>query len=53
VKKRVRKKSTGVMRRVRKPIAPPSKVEEDIKRYDRARERERLRREQGGGDFSK
>ncbi|HSR56622.1 MAG TPA: hypothetical protein VLL57_00455 [Candidatus Binataceae bacterium] len=41
-----KKKSGGVMRKVRKPMAPPSRVEEDIKRYRRERERERLRREQ-------
>ena len=33
------------MRKVRKPIPPPSRVEEDIKQYRRERERERLRRE--------
>jgi hypothetical protein len=41
-----KKKSGGVMRKVRKPMAPPSRVEEDIKHYRRERERERLRREQ-------
>jgi hypothetical protein len=48
-----KKKAGGVMRKVRKPMAPPSRVEEDIKRYRRARERERLHRErteQNGGD---
>ncbi len=33
------------MRKVRKPIPPPSRIEEDEKRYRRERERERLRRE--------
>jgi hypothetical protein len=44
------KPSGGVMRKVRKPMAPPSKVEEDLKRYRRTRERERLRREQAGNN---
>ena len=35
----------GIIRKLRKPIAPPSKVEEDERKYKRARERERLRRE--------
>ncbi len=35
-----------LIRKIRKPNAPPSKVEEDIKRYKRAREREKIRREQ-------
>jgi hypothetical protein len=48
MKKARRKKSAGVMRKVRKPIPPPSRIEEDIKRYRRERERERLRREQAG-----
>jgi hypothetical protein len=37
--------SGGIIRKLRKPIAPPSKIEEDERRYNRARERERLRRE--------
>ena len=45
MKKARKKKSGGVMRQVRKPMAPPLRVEEDIKRYHRERERERLRRE--------
>lgn len=51
MKKTTHKKS-GVMRKVRKPMAPPSRVEEDIKRYRRERERERLRREQSQIDES-
>ena len=46
MKKVTRKKSGGVMRKVRKPIPPPSKVEEDLKRYHRERERERVRHEE-------
>jgi hypothetical protein len=38
------------MRKVRKPVPPPSRVEEDLKRYHRERERERLRREDGLGE---
>ncbi len=34
------------MRKVRKPMAPPSRVEEDRKRYRRQRERDRARREE-------
>jgi len=45
MKKTTRKKSGGVMRKVRKPIPPPSRVEEDLKRYRREREHARLRRE--------
>jgi hypothetical protein len=33
-----------LMRKVRKPIAPPAKVEEDQRKYQRARERARQRR---------
>ena len=34
------------MRKVRKPMAPPARVEDDLKRYHREREREKLRREE-------
>jgi hypothetical protein len=50
MKKITRKKSGGVMRKVRKPIPPPSRVEEDLNRYRRERERERLRREDPPSD---
>ncbi|MGH7865658.1 MAG: hypothetical protein ACREQB_11755 [Candidatus Binataceae bacterium] len=43
--RRIRKKSRGVMSKVRKPMAPPSKIEEALTKYRRARERARLRRE--------
>lgn len=46
MKKVSKRKSGGVMRKVRKPIPPPSRVEEDLNRYRRERERERLRREE-------
>ena len=44
-KKPTKSKPGDVMRKVRKPVPPPSRVEEDLKRYHRERERERLRRE--------
>jgi hypothetical protein len=46
MKKPAKGKAGGVMRKVRKPIAPPSRVEEDLNRYRREREQERLRREE-------
>jgi len=36
--------SAELMRQVRKPMAPPAKVEEDLRKYNRARERRRLSR---------
>lgn len=39
-------KAHPLIRKIRKPIAPPSKVEEDLKRYRRARERAKARREE-------
>ena len=36
--------SQGLLRKVRKPMAPPTRVAEDTRKYERARERERLRR---------
>ena len=36
--------SAQLMQKVRKPMAPPAKVEEDLRKYNRARERRRLRR---------
>jgi hypothetical protein len=41
---RRRKKKPGVLKTIRKPIAPPTRVEDDLKSYQRAREKERLRR---------
>jgi hypothetical protein len=46
-KKTTKTKRGDVMRKVRKPIPPPSRVEDDLKRYRRQRERARLRRELG------
>jgi len=37
-------KKTGVLRKVRKPIPPPTRVVEDDRKYDRAKEHERERR---------
>jgi hypothetical protein len=50
VKKRPNKRKAGVMRKVRKPMAPPSRIEDDLKRYRRERERERIRREDAEPD---
>jgi hypothetical protein len=33
-----------LMRKIRKPTAPPIKIEEDLRKYSRAHERQRLRR---------
>lgn len=46
MKKPTKSKRGEVMRKVRKPVPPPSRVEEDLKRYHREREREKLRREE-------
>jgi hypothetical protein len=35
-----------LMKKVRKPLPPPAKVEEDLRKYNRARERQRLRKGQ-------
>ncbi len=35
----------GLIAKIRKPAAPPMRVEEDVTKYRRPRERERLRRE--------
>ena len=35
----------GLIAKLRKPMAPPTRVAEDEKKYSRAHERERLRRE--------
>jgi len=41
-----RKRTTGAMRLVRKPVPPPTRVEDDPTKYRRAREKARLRRGQ-------
>ncbi len=35
----------ALIAKLRKPQAPPARVEEDVKKYRRARERAKLRRE--------
>jgi hypothetical protein len=42
-----RKRARGLIRKLRKPIPPPTRVAEDERKYRRQRERERLRREEG------
>jgi hypothetical protein len=42
--KRGRKRSSGVMKMVRKPLPPPTRVAEDPTKYRRAREKARQRR---------
>ncbi len=37
-------KSGGLIKKIRKPMAPPARVHKDVKEYRRERERERLRR---------
>jgi hypothetical protein len=37
----------ALIAKLRKPMAPPARVDEDLKKYQRARERERIRRERG------
>jgi hypothetical protein len=44
MKKRGKGGAPGLIRRIRKPMAPPARVEQDKKRYQRKRERERVRR---------
>jgi hypothetical protein len=43
-KRKVPQASGELMRKVRKPMAPPAKIEEDLRKYSRARERRRLHR---------
>ena len=45
-RKRRRKRSAGVMGMVRKPLPPPTRVEDGLTKYERAREKSRLRREE-------
>jgi hypothetical protein len=39
-------KKGELIRKIRKPMAPPARIEEDTTKYRRARERERRRREE-------
>jgi hypothetical protein len=38
-------KSGGLIKKIRKPVAPPARVHKDVNEYRRERERERLRRD--------
>ena len=54
-RKRVGTKRGELIKKVRKPVPPPTRVEEDTTKYRRARERERMRRErekEQGGETS-
>jgi hypothetical protein len=42
----VKGKAGSILKKLRKPMAPPTRVEEDERNYNRARSRERMRREQ-------
>jgi len=44
-KKRIAISTKALLGKVRKPTAPPTRVAEDERRYKRARELERIRRE--------
>ncbi len=44
LRKRV-KRGRGVIAKVRKPMAPPARIEQEATKYGRARERARMRRE--------
>jgi len=44
-RRRGRAKGTGLIKKIRKPMAPPARVHKDVKEYRRERERERLRRQ--------
>jgi hypothetical protein len=43
-RKRGNKRSPGVMKMVRKPVPPPTRVADDPTKYRRAREKARLHR---------
>lgn len=44
-RKNNRRSKKGLIARLRKPMAPPGRVEDDPKAYDRKRDRERMRRQ--------
>jgi hypothetical protein len=49
--KRLKKTRAGALiAKIRKPIAPPSRIIEDPKKYKRERELEKIRREQKSGN---
>jgi hypothetical protein len=45
-RKRTVSKKGELIRKIRKPMAPPARIEEDTTKYRRERERERRRREE-------
>jgi hypothetical protein len=45
-RKRRNQRSSGVMKMVRKPMPPPTRVADGLTKYQRAREKARLRREE-------
>jgi hypothetical protein len=45
-RKRTAGKQGGLISKIRKPMAPPARIEEDTTKYHRERERERRRREE-------
>jgi hypothetical protein len=45
-RKRRKQRSPGVMKMVRKPMPPPTRVEDAPTKYQRAREKARLHREE-------
>ena len=40
-RKRLQTAGSGLIKLIRKPMAPPSRVESDAKRYDRSRQRQK------------
>jgi hypothetical protein len=44
MKKGTKRGAPGLIRRIRKPMAPPTRVEQDKKRYQRSRERQNIQR---------
>ncbi len=44
--KRTVSKKGALIRKIRKPMAPPARIEEDTTKYRRERERERRQREE-------
>ena len=45
-----KRRAGGLIAKIRKPMAPPSRTIEDTTKYKRERELERLRREQKSGN---
>jgi hypothetical protein len=43
------RKQSGLIAKIRKPMAPPARVAENERKYDRKREVERIRRESETG----